>query len=90
MLKTTYIIIYILSINVVTFIIFGIDKRKARNNHSRISEKALLNYCLLGGGVGALLAMEYFRHKTQKWSFLLKYYVIIILWLFLVIYSLLQ
>jgi uncharacterized membrane protein YsdA (DUF1294 family) len=89
MLKTSYIIRYVLGINIITFFVFGIDKWKARNQASRISEKTLLKFCLLGGGVWALLAMEFFRHKTQKWSFLLKYYIIIILWIFLVIYSLL-
>lgn len=90
MLKTSYIIRYFLIVNTVTFFVFGLDKRRARNQISRISEKALLRFCYLGGWVGAMFAMEYFHHKTQKRSFMMKYYTAIILWLFLVIYSLIH
>ena len=53
----------------VTFTVYGIDKRKARRGAWRIPEKTLFLLPLLGGSVGALLAMKVFRHKTKHWYF---------------------
>lgn len=61
-----FILIYILTINLITFFIFGIDKRKAKKGRWRISEKCLLTFAFLGGSVGALLGMKVFHHKTKK------------------------
>ena len=55
-----------LAINVITFLAMWIDKRKAKKGSWRISEKALFTLVLLGGGVGGILGMYVFRHKTQK------------------------
>ena len=60
------IIYYLLAINVITFLAMWIDKRKAKKGSWRISEKALFTIVLLGGGVGGILGMYVFRHKTQK------------------------
>lgn len=62
-------VLYVAAINVLTFFYFGIDKMKARGGRRRISEKMLWVLSLLGGSVGALMAMHFFRHKTQKLSF---------------------
>ena len=53
----------------VTFAMYGIDKWKARNGRWRISEKALLLSALCMGGIGAMLGMHIFRHKTKHWYF---------------------
>ena len=53
----------------VTFTVYGIDKRKARRGAWRIPEKTLFLLPLLGGSVGALLGMKVFRHKTKHWYF---------------------
>ena len=53
------------ALNIVTFLIYGLDKYRARRNQFRISEKMLLLFAILGGGVGASMAMNVFRHKTQ-------------------------
>ncbi|PIY93291.1 MAG: DUF1294 domain-containing protein, partial [Candidatus Magasanikbacteria bacterium CG_4_10_14_0_8_um_filter_32_14] len=63
------ILAYFVLINFITFITFGIDKGKAINNNRRVSEKTLWVMSLLGGSLGALLAMKTFRHKTKKLSF---------------------
>ncbi|MFA7314595.1 MAG: DUF1294 domain-containing protein [Candidatus Magasanikbacteria bacterium] len=63
------ILAFLVLINFVTFITFGIDKNKAINNNRRVSEKTLWIMSLLGGSIGALLAMKTFRHKTKKLSF---------------------
>ena len=55
--------------NVITFLMYGIDKAKAKKDKRRISEKALLLVALIMGALGALLGMIVFRHKTQKAKF---------------------
>ncbi|RUA06566.1 MAG: DUF1294 domain-containing protein [Fusobacteria bacterium] len=64
-----YINIYIGIINLFTFLMFGIDKYKAKKEYSRISERGLFLLCYLGGGIGGFLGMYLFKHKTKKWYF---------------------
>lgn len=66
-------------ISIITFIIFGIDKRKAVQHQRRIPESALLSLTFLGGTIGALLGMLLFRHKISKTSFLLKFGLIVLM-----------
>ncbi|MEC5174268.1 DUF1294 domain-containing protein [Chryseobacterium nepalense] len=66
-------------ISIITFIIFGIDKRKAMKHQRRIPESTLLSLTFLGGTIGALLGMLVFRHKIAKRSFLLKFVLIVLL-----------
>ena len=66
----TQTIIYILiCINVMTFIIYGIDKWKAKKGSWRISEVTLLLLAVLGGSIGALLGMKVWHHKTMHKKF---------------------
>ena len=51
--------------SVVTFVMYGIDKARARRGAWRISERTLLLCGFLCGSVGALAAMQLFRHKTK-------------------------
>jgi len=60
---------YLISVNIVTFIAFGLDKILAAQHAQRIPEKVLFASSLIGGIPAALLAMHIFRHKTQKGSF---------------------
>ena len=62
-------IIYLIAITILTFLIFGIDKRKARKGKWRIPEATLIGLAIAGGSIGALLGMYLFRHKTQKRKF---------------------
>jgi len=55
--------------SVISFIMYGADKRKARKGKWRISEKALLLSALFMGGPGAFLGMRVFRHKTKHLHF---------------------
>ena len=66
---TQYLLWYLAAVNVVTFTVYGIDKRKARRGAWRVPEKTLFLLPLLGGSVGALLGMKVFRHKTKHWYF---------------------
>ena len=61
--------IYLVLINAITLICFGIDKRKAIIHSRRISERQLLTLAIFGGSLGAILGMKLFRHKTRKRAF---------------------
>lgn len=77
-------IIYILVVNVITFVTYGVDKYKAKKSQWRIPEAALLWMAVWGGSIGALLAMRCFRHKTQHWKFALGLPLILVLQLILI------
>jgi uncharacterized membrane protein YsdA (DUF1294 family) len=60
---------YIIVVNIVTFLVYGIDKWKAKQGSWRISEATLLILAVIGGSIGALLGMKVWRHKTQHKKF---------------------
>ena len=60
---------YLILMNLIAFALYGIDKRQAKQGAWRISEYTLLLVALLGGSLGALLGMHYFRHKTRHRKF---------------------
>ena len=68
-LTTQFIIMYLIVINIAAFFVFGIDKIKSRLSKRRISEHSLWLISLIGGSLGGLLGMYFFRHKTKKISF---------------------
>lgn len=55
--------------NVVTLVLYGADKAKAKRGSWRIPEKTLLLFAMCFGGLGAFLGMKLFRHKTKHTSF---------------------
>ncbi len=59
----------ILIMNLAGFLIMGIDKKRAKNNHYRISERTLWTIAFLGGAIGATAGMNHFRHKTKHAQF---------------------
>ena len=59
-------IIYLIIINIITFITYGIDKAKARKGAWRITEKTLIGLAVAGGSIGAMAGMSFFHHKTRK------------------------
>ena len=61
--------VWLIAINVITFAVYGIDKRRARRGAWRVPEKTLFLLPLLGGSLGALLGMRVFHHKTKHWYF---------------------
>lgn len=76
--STQNIIIYFIIINLFTFFIMWLDKRKAKKGKWRIPENTLLLLVLLGGGIGGIAGMYIFHHKTQKAKFVIGFPVILI------------
>lgn len=64
-----YFVVYLLVVNLITFFLYGIDKRRAIRKAWRIPESVLMGFAAVGGSVGALLAMLLFRHKTKHAKF---------------------
>lgn len=60
---------YLVFINILSFVLYGIDKRNSIKKKIRISEFQLLFISLLGGSIGSILGMKLFHHKTLKWYF---------------------
>ncbi len=65
----TVLLVWLAVINLLTFIVYGADKRRARRGKWRVPEKTLFLLPLLGGSIGALLGMRVFHHKTKHWYF---------------------
>jgi uncharacterized membrane protein YsdA (DUF1294 family) len=81
------IFIYFTFVNIVAFLVYAYDKyRSTKRGASRISEKELHTFSLIGGFLGATLSMALFRHKISKVSFLLKHIFIMILWIAWILY----
>ncbi len=83
---TKAILLYIIAVNVVAFIVYGIDKYKARHAKWRISEATLLLLAVIGGSVGAWCGMKAWHHKTMHRKFKYGAPVIFILQLVLAVW----
>ena len=55
--------------NIIGFVLMGIDKRRARKRAFRIPEATLFLIAIIGGSIGSLTGMYAFRHKTRHWYF---------------------
>ena len=60
---------YLLIVNLVGFVLMGVDKKRSLRGAWRISEASLFTSALLGGSIGCILGMQHFRHKTKHWYF---------------------
>lgn len=72
------ILIYLVAINLITFITMYIDKKKAKWGEWRIKESTLFTLVFLGGGIGGIAGMYLFRHKTKKTRFVIGFPLILI------------
>ncbi len=79
------IILYVVAVNVVSFLMMGIDKRKAVKRAFRIPESTLFVLAIIGGSIGAIAGMHLFRHKTRHWYFLYGMPVILALQIILIL-----
>ena len=75
--------IYYICVNVIAFILYGLDKKYAREGRWRIPEKTLLGIALIGGAAGAWIGMQTFRHKTKHMSFrtLVPLFAVVHMWM---------
>lgn len=78
-------IIYLITINIISFIAYYIDKQKAKKNKRRISEYTLLILSIFGGMIGSLISMKLFHHKTKKLKFWLINSIALIIWLYILL-----
>ena len=76
---------YLIAINVVAFLAYGLDKYKAKNDLWRIPEATLITLAVIGGSIGALLGMRFFHHKTKKPKFYVGVPVILIIQIVIII-----
>ena len=60
---------YLIAINIITLLVYGIDKLKARKSQWRIPESTLLLLAVIGGSIGAWLGMKVWHHKTMHKKF---------------------
>ena len=81
---------YLALANLAAFAAMGWDKSCARRGERRIPERTLLTLALAGGGLGAALAQQVFRHKTRKQPFASVLYAILIAQLALTVFLLRQ
>ncbi len=68
-MNTNVIGFYLVVINLVAFLMFGVDKSRARKHQWRVAERSLFLVALVGGSLGAICGMFFFRHKTKNWYF---------------------
>ena len=78
-------LIYLVIINIITFLLYGVDKYFAIKNMYRISEFILLFFSFIGGVVGALFGIYFFKHKYRKVKFKIFNFIYIILWILILI-----
>lgn len=79
---------YLLLINIISFIIYGIDKFLSIRYWYRISEFILLCFSFIGGIIGSILGMIFFNHKTNKVKFKIYLFIYSLLWLiFIYLYN---
>lgn len=79
-LDMIYLNYYLIFINVVSFVMFFVDKNLAKNHKKRISERTLFILIFMGGVIGACLGMGIFRHKTKKVYFHVCNILALLLW----------
>lgn len=81
--------VYLVAINILGFVLMGMDKWKAKSRKWRIPEASLFMVAILGGSVGSIIGIYTFRHKTKHKKFtigmpiILVAQIILVIWLYL-------
>jgi len=60
---------WIIFMSIWAFAAMGYDKQQAKKKGRRVPEKNLWLLAFIGGGIGAYIGMQMFRHKTRHTSF---------------------
>ncbi len=79
-------VVYLALLNVIGFIVMGVDKRKAVKHKWRIPEKTLFLVAILGGSLGGIFGMQLFRHKTKHTHFIIGFPAIFIIQVLIITY----
>lgn len=79
-------VIYLIVINILGFLVMGLDKHKAKMAERRIPENTLFMFTILGGGIGTIAGMYVFHHKTKKMKFKVGMSLILILEILIFVY----
>ena len=80
-----FIILYVAAVNVISFIVMGVDKRRAVKRAFRVPESTLFVLAIIGGSIGSIAGMHLFHHKTRHWYFLYGMPVILALQIILIL-----
>ena len=83
-------VVYILIVNVLAFILYGIDKRRSQRKMYRIPENTLLWMARIGGGVGSWLGIKVFHHKTKHKRFMIIVPLWTVLWVAEIVYTIVK
>ena len=75
-----FLLLYLIIINLLGFVLYGVDKAKSKGRSRRIPERTLLWVARLGGGLGCWLGMMLFRHKTKHTRFMILVPLWTVLW----------
>jgi len=73
------ILIYLIAINLISFLTMYIDKKKAKWGKWRVKESTLFTLALIGGSIGSIAGMHLFRHKTKKTRFVIGFPAVLII-----------
>jgi len=60
---------FVIIMNIIGFLSIRADKIRLKNKEPRIKELFLFSVAGFFGGVGVLISMLVFKHKTYKWYF---------------------
>lgn len=78
--------VWLAAVNVLAFLLYGADKRKAKKNRWRVPERSLLAAAVMGGAYGASAGMAVFRHKTRKPVFRIVTALSVIAWTLITVF----
>lgn len=88
MVMKSVVLIWILLMSAWAFVTMGFDKRQAKKHGQRVPEKQLWTLAFVGGGIGAYLGMQIFKHKTRHTTFRVGFLMLAIAYVFLILYLL--
>lgn len=71
--------VYFIALNLIGFLLMGIDKRRAIKHAWRIPESTFFVVAVIGGSIGTILGMRVFHHKTKHWYFVIGMPLILLL-----------
>jgi uncharacterized membrane protein YsdA (DUF1294 family) len=76
MYENSFLIYYLIGVNLLSLRSMGIDKTRALRGYRRIPENVLHLLSISGGSIGSIIGMKYYRHKSKKISFKIIIYTI--------------